>query len=167
MAIAQEIKGIAINKPVWQRLMLLTLVFWMSSSLMLDLVIMPILYATGMMAEPGFAVAGYSLFWVFNRVELLCAALVLTCTLIIRQSKIEPINSQSIVFATLLFGAVLICTYGLAPQMSGLGLQLNLFNSIQEAPALMNVLHTGYWLMEVMKLALGGVLVGSCWKLND
>jgi hypothetical protein len=166
MAIAQEMKGISINKPVWQRLMLITLVFWISSSLMLDLVIMPILYTSGMMAEPGFAVAGYSLFWVFNRVELLCAALILTCTLIMRQVKIEPINSQSIVLATLLFGVVLICTYGLAPQMSGLGLQLNLFNAVQESPALMNVLHTGYWLMEVTKLALGGVLIGSCWKLN-
>ncbi|NJK28011.1 MAG: hypothetical protein HC925_05090 [Coleofasciculaceae cyanobacterium SM2_3_26] len=59
----------------WQMFVFAVLGFWLSSSLMLDFVVMPSLYVSGMMDASGFAVAGYSMFGSFNRVELLCAGL--------------------------------------------------------------------------------------------
>jgi hypothetical protein len=58
--------------------------FWLSGSLLLDFVIMPGLSAVGMMSQANAATVGYSLFWIFNRIELLCAALVLTSLLALR-----------------------------------------------------------------------------------
>lgn len=126
---------------------------------------MPTLYASGMMTEPGFATAGYSIFWVFNRLELVCAALVLTSALVLlaSQKPIEKWNQRSVLLSLLLLALALIYTYGLTPQMSALGLQLNLFNASSEAPALMNALHVGYWLLEVVKLLLGGLLLKLCY----
>jgi hypothetical protein len=56
---------------------MLTLGFWFSSSIILDWVIIPSLYVSGMMTQSGFASAGYLIFWNFNRIELVCAALIL------------------------------------------------------------------------------------------
>jgi hypothetical protein len=127
---------------------------------------MPVLYTSGMMTEPGFASAGYSLFWVFNRVELLCAALILTGVLSLRHSLggVNSLAQKAIFLASLLLAIALICTYGLTPQMSSLGLHLNLFNSVSEIPALMNLLHTGYWLLELLKLGIGAFLLRVCWN---
>ncbi len=59
----------------WKVILLLTLGFWLSSILMLDGIVMPALYTSGMMTEPNFAIAGYSLkitaagllLWLYNR----------------------------------------------------------------------------------------------------
>ncbi len=154
------------KKLAWPMVLLFTLIFWMSSSLLLDIVVMPVLYSSGMMVEPGFATTGYAMFWVFNRVELLCAALVLTSALVLRQTgtTASGIPQQSIVFASLLMVVALICTYGLAPQMSGLGLQLNLFKSVAETPTLMASLHASYWVLELTKLGLGTALLRQSWR---
>ena len=162
MAIAKEMNEVSVSKISWQWLILATLGFWLSSSLLMDLVIMPVLYSSGMMVEPGFAVTGYSVFWVFNRIELLCAALVLTGAFIWRQNQTHQMAQRSVLLAGALLGIVLICTYFLSPQMSGLGLQLNLFDAAQETPAGMGALHLGYWLLEVVKLALAGALLVGC-----
>jgi len=58
----------------------LTLGFWLSGSLILDWVILVCVF--GMMTQAGFATAGYLIFWNFNRIELLSAALVLTGVLV-------------------------------------------------------------------------------------
>ncbi len=146
--------------------MVLTLAFWLSSSLLLDTVMMPVLYTSGMMTEPGFATAGYSMFWVFNRLELLCAALIFTSALGLRYIQVDrkSLGLNAVVLAALLLDIVLIYTYGLTPQMSALGLQLNLFSATAAAPALMNSFHAGYWLLEALKLVAAGWLLKLCYR---
>lgn len=157
---------------MWKTFVLITLALWLGGSLILDTVLMPILYVSGMMTEPGFATTGYSMFWVFNRIELVFAALILTGAFVQyfqqktqQETQQEPIDlwgQQLLMLSAVMFDLALIYTYGLTPQMSALGAQLNLFNLSVEPPVLMNVLHSGYWLLEILKLAIGGWLI-SLW----
>jgi hypothetical protein len=48
--------------------------------------------------------------------------------------------------------------------MSAIGMQLNLFETTAEVPSTMNLLHGGYWLLEVIKLVAGGTLLSWCWR---
>lgn len=148
----------------WQPVTMLTLAFWLSSSILLIALVMPSLYVTGMMAEPGFASAGYTLFSVFNRVEVLCGALILTGVLVSRgnQDLFHRKGYVSIILAVILLGIALIDTYGLTPQMSALGLSLNLFDGKLPTPDLMNQLHASYWSLEVLKLSACGLLLNLC-----
>jgi Domain of unknown function (DUF4149) len=152
----------------WKTLVLSVLAFWLSGSLLLDLVLMPTMYATGMMSEPGFATAGYAIFGVFNRIELLCAALVLTGVLVMRNTQaIATQASQWMMpLAIGLLGIVLVCTYGLAPEMSALGLRLNLFEP-ESVPAVMNQMHIEYWVLELMKLVATSILLGFCYRQKE
>lgn len=145
----------------WHPVVVFTLAFWLSGSLILDLLLMPILYVSGMMTGPGFAAAGYSIFWAFNRVELLCAALVLTGSLALywTRSATSRLQSLEVILAGFLLVVALVYTYGLTPQMSALGLQLDAFNPSVEPPVLMNSLHAGYWALELLKLVAGSVLL--------
>ena len=156
----------AMRRPGWQTAIVFTLAFWLSSSLLLDLIVMPSLYATGMMSQPGFAAAGYVLFWLFNRIELLCAALVLTGLFVLRrtQDSYHRKGFLGVVLAAILLAIALIYTYVLTPQMSGLGVQLNLFNQVLEVPATMNQLHSSYWGLEMLKFATGGWLLSLCYR---
>jgi Domain of unknown function (DUF4149) len=158
--------SVQVKQPAWQTIILFTLAFWLSSSLILDLVIMPGLYASGMMTQTGFATAGYLIFWIFNRIELVCAALVLTGTLALNRSQITTDNRRcpAILLSIILLTAALVCTYALTPQMSALGLNLNLFEPVAEVPGTMNLLHQGYWVLEVIKLAAGGTILGWCYR---
>lgn len=159
------ISGVELKRPVWQTTGIFTLAFWLSSSLILDLVIMPSLYATGMMTQAGFATAGYSIFWIFNRIELVCAALVLT-SILAAQSTQQPSRKENrtIILSVILLGIALIYTYFLTPEMSALGLQLNLFDSTTVIPANMNQMHVGYWLLEALKLIGCSTLLGLCYR---
>ena len=139
----------------WRKSLVLVLAFWISSSILLDFVIMPSLFAAGMMTQPDFASAGYGIFWVFNRLEMLCAASVLTAVLGHQQSENAPV---SIILAGILFAIAIICTYFLSPQMSSLGLNLNWFESAH-IPTGMNQLHVSYWVLEASKLLAGGWLL--------
>lgn len=162
--------SIASKRPRWQTIIVLTLTFWLSSSLILDLVIMPELYAAGMISQPSFTTAGYSIFWVFNRIELLCAAVVLTGVLILNstqnstQSAIAHHARWAVVLSLFLLATALVYTYALTPTMSALGLQLDLFELTAEVPTLMNQMHEGYWTLEVFKLLAGGALLGLCYR---
>ncbi len=159
------ITGVELKRPVWQTTGILTLAFWLSSSLILDLVIMPSLYATGMMTQAGFATAGYSIFWIFNRIELVCAALVLTSILAAQSTQQPSIKeNRSIILSVILLGIALIYTYFLTPEMSALGLQLNLFDSTTVIPAHMNQMHIGYWFLEALKLIGCSTLLGLCYR---
>ncbi len=141
--------------------MVVILAFWLSGSLLLDAVMMPVMYASGMMTEPGFATAGYSMFWVFNRLELIYAALIFTLALVLRfaQTNTQPLNLNAVAIAAVLLDIALIYTYALTPQMSALGVQLELFGNATEPPVVMNVFHVSYWLLEVMKLVAAGMLL--------
>lgn len=154
----------------WRTIVLLALSFWLSGSLLLDLVIMPSMYVTGMMTSPGFATAGYSLFWVFNRIELICAAVALTGILVLQNSPTDSTAAFNLShrwvlpLATVLLGVVLVFTYGLAPAMSAIGLQLNWFAPALEVPIQMDQLHSSYWVLELFKLTATGVLLGSYYQ---
>jgi hypothetical protein len=149
-----------LNRPKWKTIVVFALVFWISSSILLDLVIMPGLYGAGMMNQPGFAAAGYSIFWMFNRIELICAALILTGILVLQNLHIALHPKSAIALSLLLLGIASTYTYGLTPEMSALGIQLNLFNTAPEVPDAMNLMHQGYWVLEVLKLAAAGTLIG-------
>lgn len=155
------------QRPKWRTIVLITLAFWLSSSLILDLVIMPTMYATGMMATPDFPTAGYSLFWIFNRIELLCAGVTLTGVLVLKNTESQHPHRWTVPLSLALLAIGLICTYGLTPEMSSLGLQLNLFATGSEVPGAMNQMHSGYWLLELLKLGATGLLLSTVYKQND
>jgi hypothetical protein len=154
------------KRPTWQKAIMLILAFWLSTSLILDLVIMPSLYLTGMMEGAGFATAGYSIFWIFNRIELLCAGLVLTGLLIVHgaENGTRLAENKPTLLALFLLGIALIYTYVFTPEMSALGLQLNLFEPATTMPAGMMQMHEGYGILEICKLILGATLLGWCYQ---
>jgi hypothetical protein len=154
---------LGLNTSRWQTAIVVALAFWLSGSLLLDLVIMPGLYATGMMADGGFAAAGYSIFWIFNRIEILCAAVVLSGLLVCRQLADNPASyHRAIALATILFTIPLVYAYALTPEMSALGMNLDLF-APTTVPSGMNQMHSGYFGLEMAKLALSGSLL---WGLS-
>lgn len=153
------------KRPIWQTIVIVTLGFWLSSSLILDWVIMPSLYVSGMMTQAGFATAGYLIFWNFNRIELLSAALVLTGVLTL--GKTHPATNnwlRATVVSVLLLAVCLLETYFLTPHMCATGVQLNLFESALEIPATMGQLHASYWILEALKLISGGALLRWCYR---
>ena len=155
--------SIASKRPLWQTIVVLTLGFWFSGSLILDWVIMPSLYVSGMMTQSGFATAGYSIFWNFNRLELLSAALVLTGMLALGTQSAANGWRRGVALSVMLLAVSLIDTYFLTPQMCAAGLHLNLFEAV-EAPTAMGQLHTAYWVLEVAKLGASGTLLFWCYQ---
>lgn len=161
-----SISSLQLKRPGWQTVVIFTLTFWLSTSLVLDLVIMPGLYASGMMSQSGFATAGYLIFWVFNRIELLCAALVLTGVLVLKRTQ-DTLVSQSrnaIVLPVILLTIALIFTYVLTPQMSALGLNIEVLNPVTSVPGSMSLLHKTYWILEVIKLIAGGAVLSLFYR---
>jgi hypothetical protein len=161
-------KNSYLNAPpptaLWQKTLILgTLAFWLSSTLLMDTVMMPVLYASGMLQSQGFAPVGYALFWVLNRVELICAGGVLVGVLAVRslESWRTRISPRVVILAALLVSVVLAETFGLSPQMSALGVSLDPFTPSMEPPAGMGLLHVSYWLLDGLKLLAGaGILQG-------
>jgi hypothetical protein len=155
----------------WDVIVLSVVTFWLSSSALLDFLLMPMMYESGMMNEPNFATAGYGLFWLFNRVELLCAAAILSCVLALRQrpSQFEVVASGSrsrwaLVLSGLLLAIAFIYTYLLTPQMSALGLNLSLNQFSEPVPHAMGYLHAFYWSLEAVKLVAAGWLIKLCYR---
>ena len=165
------ISRVGYKHPTWQNLIIFTLGFWLSASIFLDWVIMPTLYVSGMMTQSNFASAGYLIFWNFNRVELLCASLVITGFFVLQKVQREIDASYNptswwsggvIALAILLLGVSLVDTYFLTPQMSAIGMQLNLFETTSEIPSGMGLMHGIYWSLEGVKLLAGSLLIGFC-----
>jgi hypothetical protein len=150
----------------WQAIVMVALIFWLSGSLIINLLVMPSLYISGMMISPDFAAAGNLMFWGFNRVELLCAGLATTGLMVLSNlgNGFGKQTRTAIILPLVLLAIALIDTYALTPQMSALGIQLNLFDSAAELPAGMNLLHQGYFVLEALKLAVGCTLLGWCYQ---
>jgi hypothetical protein len=148
----------------WQNIAIGSLGFWLSGSLILDLVIMPTLWTTGMMEGSGFASASYSIFWIFNRVELVCAAAALSSIWALSKVSRVSVDSQRkmLVGAVMLMAIALSYTFILTPYMSGLGLDLDIFATTKSIPAEMNQMHSIYWVLEASKLAIAGLLLSLC-----
>jgi hypothetical protein len=146
---------------LWQNIAIGSLGFWLSGSLILDLVVMPTMWATGMMESSGFASASYSIFWIFNRVELVCAAAALST--IWALSQIIPSNlvknRQMFAGAVMLMAIALSYTFILTPYMSGLGFDADIFTTTKSLPAEMDQMHSIYWVLEASKLAIVGMLL--------
>lgn len=158
------ISNLEFKRPIWQTAIILTLGFWLSASLVLDWVIMPSLYLSGMMSQAGFTTAGYTIFWNFNRVELLSAAVVLTGALTLSKTRYHWWSIGSIVLSVLLLTIAILDTYFLTPQMCAIGVQLNLFEATATIPSTMNLLHGSYWVLEVVKLVASGTLLSWFWR---
>jgi hypothetical protein len=159
------ILGDATKRLNWKIIVISALAFWLSGSLILDGLIMPSFYASGMMVEPNFATSGYSIFWLFNRVEILCAAVALTGILAGSAAFLSSARKGwAIAFAVTLLSISLLYTYALTPEMSALGLQLDLFTLTPEIPEKMDQMHQGYWLLEVLKLVSTTSLISICSK---
>lgn len=131
---------------------------------------MPMMYESGMMNEPNFATAGYSLFWMFNRVELLCAGAILSGLLALRQRRDEfdvvVSGSQSrwaLMLSGLLLAIALLYTYVLTPHMSALGMNLSM-NFSEPVPQAMSLLHVLYWSLEAVKLFAAAWLIKLCYR---
>lgn len=136
----------------WQRLILVTGVLWLGGSLVLDLVVMPTLYMSGMMTDASFAPMGSMLFSNFNHVEVLSAAMLLTGTLALHR-RAPRAGLQAIVAAVMLLVLSLFYTYGLTPDMISLGAHLNLLKTTG-IPHSMDVMHGEYFGLEMVKLGL-------------
>ena len=165
------ISRVGYKHPAWQTLIIFTLGFWLSASIFLDWLIMPSLYVSGMMSQSSFASAGYLIFWNFNRMELLCAAIVVTGFFVLQKVQTDTETSYNptswlsrgaVVLAILLLAVSLIDTYFLTPQMSAIGMQLNLFETTSTIPAGMGLMHGVYWLLDGVKLLVGSLLISFC-----
>jgi hypothetical protein len=150
----------------WQNLAIGSLGFWLSGSLILDLVIMPTLWTTGMMESSGFASASYSIFWIFNRLELLCAAAILSSVWAL--SKLSRVNRQSqmVAGAVMLMAIAMSYTFVLTPYMSGLGIDLDIFATTKSLPVEMNQMHSIYWVLEASKLGIAGLVLSLCQRAS-
>jgi hypothetical protein len=143
----------------WVGIVLFALMFWLSSSLLMDFVVMPGLFVSGMMSQPDFGSAGYGMFWVFNRVELVCGALVLTGLLVSRHFRQEDDVLESglrsrwaVELSVGLLAIALLFTYWLSPTMGALGASVDALAASDTLPTGMNQLHAFYWGLEAIKL---------------
>lgn len=155
----------------WDSAVLFLAVFWLGGSLVLDLVVMPMLYMSGMMTSPGFASAGYSLFEVFNHVEMLLSGLILTGVLAMRQThadcSVEVSGSRSrwvLLLAGSLVAIALIYAYILTPYMGAIGIALDMPGMIHIIPSTMGWMHGVYWLLEITKVLILGLLLRLCYS---
>jgi hypothetical protein len=148
----------------WQNVAMGSLGLWLGGSLVLDLVVMPTLWATGMMESSGFASASYSIFWIFNRVELLCAAAALSSVWAIIEVSRATLDTkrEMLASAVMLLLIALSYTFVLTPYMSGLGVDLDVFAMTKALPADMDRLHAIYWVLEASKLGIAGLLLSKC-----
>ncbi|AFY96419.1 DUF4149 domain-containing protein [Chamaesiphon minutus] len=148
----------------WQNVAIGSLGLWLSGSLLLDFVIMPTLWTTGMMESSGFASASYSIFWIFNRVELLCAAAALSSMWALSEVSRADLETkrEMIASAVMLLLIALSYTFVLTPYMSGLGINLDVLATTKSLPAEMTQLHAIYWVLEASKLAIAGLLLSKC-----
>ena len=154
----------------WDSAVLFLAVFWIGGSLILDFVVMPMLYMNGMMTAPGFASAGYSLFELFNHVEMLLSGLILTGVLAMRQAhaeySIEVSGSRSrwtLLLAVSLVAIALTYTYILTPYIGSIGIVLDMPGTIHIIPHAMNWVHGIYWGLEATKVLILGFLLRLCY----
>ncbi len=156
--------NLEVKRPGWQTAIAITLALWLGGSLVLDLVVVPSLWEAGMMTQPGFASAGYTTFETFNHLELLFAGTVMTGVLWLSRTHYFAggWRRTAIILSSILLVIALIYTYLLTPNMSAMGIQLNLFEPMGQMPPGMMQMHLGYWALEVLKVTGVGALLLGC-----
>ncbi|MGA1264206.1 MAG: DUF4149 domain-containing protein [Prochlorothrix sp.] len=152
----------------WLQAISLTLALWLGATLLLDLVVMPCLYSAGMLSDPGFASAGQNIFGIFNRMEVLCGAVVLSGFLGVEGVSHRPIMYPrlAMLVALLLVAIPLAYLYLLSPTMMALEMPLDQFAAAEIPPA-MNLMHASYWMLEVLKIAGIGFLLAISNRTNS
>ena len=147
---------------IWGIVALVALALWLGGSLVLDLIVMPSLYWTGMMKDPMFMEAGNLLFGVFNRVELVLAGLTLAGLLATAyQQELPPQLRRGLVgLGLLLLSVVMVQTYGVTPSMVSLGATLTWPTVMPTVPAGMDQMHGLYFALETVKLLAGALVLG-------
>jgi hypothetical protein len=147
---------------------------WLGACLVLDWVMMPLCYGSGMMQSPGFASFGYPFFQLFNRLELLAVAGLVSAVLWQRLGLEGPeasdrpglLRLRDVQLSLVLMAVVLVCTYGLTPAMGAILAEVSyrLPGSSDHLPGSMNILHGGYWLLEAVKYGAIAGLVKLNWQ---
>jgi Domain of unknown function (DUF4149) len=150
----------------WSTAIMFVLGFWLSASVVFDFLVIPGLLTSGMMNESGFASASYLIFETFNHVELLCGAIVLAGCLVFRYGDrvMTAISQNSVFLAGILLIIALVYTYFLTPQMSSMGLSLDLFDGTQLAINSMTTMHVVYWSLEIAKLIMATLLLRGFYR---
>lgn len=170
------------NQQTWLTAAAVVVGFWLSASLLLDFMIMPSMYLSGMMTSAGFGPVGYTLFSVFNRMELICGAVTLCLGLWLWQSTLlDSRQKMEIGISSALLLAIALCyTFVLTPQMGGMSVDLHMMDSIVQAnggledlqmhstiptvPAGMNQMHIIYWALEALKITLMSTVLGMAYR---
>ncbi len=153
----------------WSVIILGSLGFWLSASLILDFVVIPSLSVSGMMSEAGFASAGFTIYSVFNHIELVCSALVLTGALVFYFRHYLEGKKQVLLltFSSILLVIALAYTYLFTPNLTGWGLSLHQFGVSAEMPKQMIVWQEGYFILEAIKYLLGLTIFRWCYQAQD
>lgn len=146
-----------------QSICIIALGLWISASLVFDFLIIPSLFASGMMESSDFASFSYIVFGNFNHLELLVAGIILGSSLAINYrhnlSKIKI--DSSIVISVVLMAIALAYTYFFTPQLSSLGMNLDPFVTQELNVNPMIGTHLAYWMLELSKLVLGFFLLNN------
>jgi hypothetical protein len=158
-----NIQYLANKKSFWAAIVVISLGFWISTSLFLDLMIIPTLYITGMMRE-NFSAAGYILFGIFNRLELIFASVILSSLMVLGTTHAYQKYRKTIVAGSVLLGITLLYTYILTPVMGSIGMDLNLFTNSVTITSEMQTMHLLYWLLEIVKITLGGTILNLVYR---
>jgi Domain of unknown function (DUF4149) len=166
----------------WLTGVAIVLGFWLSATILLDFTIMPSLYISGMMNSPNFGAVGYTLFSVFNRIELVCGAAALSMGLWLwRSDSLNFKQKIEIGVSSAILLLIAICyTFILTPQMGGLSINLNMMDgldtangglenlqmhsTIDDAPPGMNQMHVVYWVLETLKITLMATGLGAAYR---
>lgn len=159
-----------VSRSRWIPWLLAICGFWLSSDLVVDLLVMPVMQVSGMTQQADFAPMGYTLFWSLNRLELLCAAVLVAGVLALRRrpQEFDIANSGSgcrwaLVLGLGLLGLTLVDTYVLTPEMSALAASLDPFGSGTAMAPEMTWLHGAYWFAEIVKFMSLGLMARLCY----
>jgi len=149
-----------------QSISIIALGLWLSASLVFDFLIIPSLFASGMMESSDFASFSYIVFGNFNHLELISAGIVLASSLAINyRHNLSRIKiDSSIVISVVLTAIALAYTYFLTPQLSSLGMNLDPFATQELNANSMIGTHLAYWILELSKLALGIFLLNNLYS---
>ncbi|MEL6441973.1 MAG: hypothetical protein AAFQ80_22335 [Cyanobacteria bacterium J06621_8] len=145
----------------WSTIIMFALGFWLSGSLIFDFLVVPGMLTSGMMNEPSFASTGYLIFGTFNHLELLFAATILAGCLVYHYGYglSSKVNFKSVGNASILLIIALAYTYVFTPQMSSLGMPLDMFTVAPDSAPAMTMMHLAYWTLEAVKLIAATALL--------
>lgn len=121
---------------------------WIGARLLVDGLLMPLLFSSGMMQSTDFPSMAGIFFASLDRLELMAAATLLTVTLL---GSRPGINKRFLLAANLLLAIALLQTYWLTPSLTGLG-----FAALQsgEMPSAMPLQQGLLWSLEAVKLII-------------